>query len=207
MNPANKLHQMLFAIGTAIYEWQFVERALLGVLQAPFTDTAHLETAFFQLQGTGRLRFIDAVFEDKLDPEQNRQWVRLREGWIKGLTKDRNAFAHHEIDCEDIDGPVLRPSYFDRARYVETWEPKEEPYYTEDIWESVRAFQHLTHELQDFAEAIHRDEIVREARKERLAQTPRPYPESLPQSRRIKANHQRTQRRKDEARRAMRTLR
>jgi hypothetical protein len=202
MASFQSLDAMLFAIGRAIHEYQFVEDATLRVLQAPFEDHLVAEIAFFHLQGKSRIRFMDKVLAEVLSSEDWSRWVRLRNA-LETCGSDRNAFAHHQI-VYDGNRPVIKPSMFDWSRFGDEGfsDPNEEPYYIVDVYQSVKAFRALTAELKDFAESIDCDDLLRAGRKifPKLRTPPQPW--SLPATRRSKAHRRRQQQRADEARRA-----
>lgn len=201
MPGLDQFHRVLHAIGNAIYEWQFVERALLQTLRAPFTETTAHEIAFFHLQGTGRIRFMDKIFALALSADDQKRWEKLASR-VRDASDDRNAFAHHELDPHGPDDFVLRPSLFDRSRYEPDFSDyKQEPYYFDDIWESIRAFQTLANDLRNFADSIHHSGAVRATLEERLRRFPEPPLSSSP-SRRAQAHQQRQQQRANAARRA-----
>ena len=58
MSRFQSIESMHLAIGLAIYEYQFVEEAILRVLHALYEDSKALEVAFLHLRADDRLRWI-----------------------------------------------------------------------------------------------------------------------------------------------------
>jgi hypothetical protein len=191
MSRFQSIESMHLAIGLAIYEYQFVEEAILRVLHALYEDSKALEVAFLHLPGDGRLRFMDSIIKQKLSPSDRRRWVQLRDA-VDACARDRNAFVHHAITYDGL-RPVLRPSVFDPSRYGDNDETdsSEEPYYVADIHQSVRSFKALTAELRHFAQSIHWSEEVRQGYGLFHKQLPGPPAWSLPMTRRSKSHRKR----------------
>lgn len=171
-----QLNKMILSLGYAFYEWQYVERALVGILAAAFKDSSAYVNCFYELKGKRRLGFMDKSI--KHQPLDFEKWKALKKA-AEIATNDRNAFAHHElIHTNDIDSEcqiLLVPSIMDRSRYDENFDPKEEPYTYEDIWESIKLFRALASNLRDFSDSIHWAPPVRATRNARL-QDPQKFP-------------------------------
>jgi hypothetical protein len=191
MSRFQSIESMHLAIGLAIYEYQFVEEAILRVLHALYEDSKALEIAFFHLQGDSRLRLMDKIITQRLPAPDRRRWVQLRDA-IDTCARDRNVFVHHAITYDGL-RPVLRPSIFDPSRFGDNDErdSSEEPYYVADIHQSVRSFKALTAELRHFAQSIHWNEEVRQGYGLFHKQLPEPPVWFLPVTRRSKSHQKR----------------
>ena len=191
MSRFQSIESMHLAIGLAIYEYQFVEEAILRVLHALYEDSKVLEVAFLHLRADDRLRLMGKIIKQRLPAPDRRRWAKLRDA-INTCSRDRNAFVHHAITYDGL-RPVLRPSVFDPSRHGDNDETdsSEEPYYVADIHQSVRSFKALTAELRHFAQSIHWSEEVRQGYGLFHKQLPGPPAWSLPVTRRSKSHRKR----------------